>query len=69
MIILAELLLKRLQVHGLVRRTSILNVERIQEIINIYEKPGRLQIHYMDMSDTSSISNLIININLMNFII
>ena len=36
---LAELLLsKNYIVHGLLRRTSVLNVERIQSIINKYEK-------------------------------
>ena len=46
-------------VHGLLRRTSVLNVERIQETINKYEKIGKLNLHYMDLTDTSSISNLI----------
>ena len=58
---LAELLLEKgYKVHGLIRITSVLNVERIQEIINKYEKIGKLKIHYMDLTDTSSISNLII---------
>ena len=36
---LAELLLKKnYKVHGLLRRTSVLNVDRIQNIINLYEK-------------------------------
>ena len=36
---LAELLLtKNYIVHGLIRRTSVLNIDRIQNIINIYEK-------------------------------
>ena len=47
-------------VHGLIRRTSVLNIERIQGIIDKYEKIGKLKIHYMDLTDTSSISNLII---------
>ena len=57
---LAELLLsKNYIVHGLLRRTSVLNVERIQSIINKYEKKGKLNLHYMDLTDTSSITNLI----------
>ena len=57
---LAELLLeKNYTVHGLLRRTSILNVERIQDTINRYEKSGKFKLHYMDLTDTSSISNLI----------
>ena len=47
-------------VHGLLRRTSILNVDRIQNIINKYENKGRLKLHYIDLTDTSSITNLII---------
>ena len=40
---LSELLLEKgYTVHGLIRRTSVLNVERIQEIINKYEKIGKL---------------------------
>ncbi len=58
---LAELLLKKkYKVHGLLRRTSVLNIERIQEIINQYEKKGQLNLHYVDLTDTASISNLII---------
>tara|TARA_B100000965_G_C19582154_1_gene754066 strand:- start:403 stop:1431 length:1029 start_codon:yes stop_codon:yes gene_type:complete len=58
---LAELLLKKNYiVHGLLRRTSILNVDRIQEIINKYESKKQLMLHYMDLADTSSITNLII---------
>ena len=57
---LAELLLKKKYiVHGLMRRTSVLNIDRIQDTINQYEKIGKLKIHYMDLTDTSSISNLI----------
>jgi|TARA_B110000037_G_C17123848_1_gene507107 GDPmannose 4,6-dehydratase len=58
---LAELLLeKNYIVHGLLRRTSVLNIDRIQNIIDKYEKSGQLNLHYMDLTDTSSISNLII---------
>ena len=50
---LAELLLKKNYiVHGLLRRTSVLNIERIQDIINKYEKIGRLNLHYIDLTDT-----------------
>ena len=57
---LAELLLKKnYTVHGLIRRTSNLNIERIQDTINKYEKIDKLKIHYMDLTDTSSITNLI----------
>ena len=58
---LAELLLKKKYiVHGLIRRTSVLNIDRIQNIIDKYEKVGKLKIHYIDVTDTSSITNLIL---------
>ena len=57
---LAELLLKKkYKVHGLLRRTSFLNLDRIQHIINKYESSGQLTLHYIDMVDTSSISSLV----------
>ena len=57
---LAELLIKKNYiVHGLLRRTSVLNVERIQDIINKHQKSNKLHLHYMDLTDTSSIGNLI----------
>jgi GDPmannose 4,6-dehydratase len=60
---LSEFLLKKnYEVHGLLRRTSFLNLERIQSAINKYEKIGKFNLHYIDMTDTSSISNLIIKI-------
>ena len=59
---LAELLInKNYIVHGLLRRTSFLNLDRIQEIIDKYENKGILKLHYIDLTDTSSITNLIIN--------
>ena len=58
---LAELLLsKNYIVHGLLRRTSFLNLDRIQDIIDKYESKGLLNLHYIDLTDTSSITNLII---------
>ncbi len=58
---LAELLLsKNYIVHGLLRRTSFLNLDRIQNIIDKYESKGLLNLHYIDLTDTSSITNLII---------
>ena len=57
---LAELLLKKNYiVHGLLRRTSFLNLDRIQHIVNKYETSGQLTLHYIDMIDTSSISSLV----------
>ena len=58
---LAEhLISKNYIVHGLLRRTSFLNLDRIQDIIDKYESKGILNLHYIDLTDTSSITNLII---------
>ena len=58
---LAEFLIsKNYIVHGLLRRTSFLNLDRIQDIIDKYESKGILNLHYIDLTDTSSITNLII---------
>ena len=57
---LAELLIKKnYTVHGLLRRTSFLNLDRIQELISRYENLGIFNLHYIDMIDTSSILSLV----------
>ena len=61
---LAELLLsKGYIVHGIKRRASSLNTERID---HIYQDPHcpqpQLILHYGDMSDTSNLLNLLIKI-------
>lgn len=54
---LAELLLnKGYEVHGLRRRTSLFNTDRIDHLYqDIHEKNVRLILHYGDMTDTSSL--------------
>ena len=58
---LIELLLKKgYTVHGLVRRSSTMNRERIQHLhsnLNIYDK--KLFLHYGDLADESSIREII----------
>jgi len=61
---LAELLLKRdYEVHGLIRRASTFNTERIE---HIYQDPHNPQacifLHYGDLSDAGQLTNLIYNI-------
>ncbi len=61
---LAELLLaKGYEVHGLVRRSSSFNTERLE---GIYQDPHatdyRLRLHYGDLDDGSSLSNVITKI-------
>src|SRR5664279_118342 len=58
---LAELLLEKgYQVHGIKRRASSFNTERID---HIYQDPHvdntRLQLHYGDLSDTSNLTRII----------
>jgi GDPmannose 4,6-dehydratase len=61
---LSELLLsKGYEVHGAVRRSSSFNTERIDHLISSYSKGRQLQLHYSDLLDSSSITNLISNIN------
>lgn len=61
---LAELLLaKGYEVHGIVRRASAFNTERID---HIYQDPhqanARLFLHYGDLSTTEQLTNLIYNL-------
>ena len=61
---LAELLLEKgYEVHGLIRRSSTFNTDRID---HIYSDPhvqnNRLFLHYGDLSDGGQLSNLIYNV-------
>ena len=56
---LAELLIsKGYMVHGLIRRASTFNTERIN---HIYDNPN-LKLHYGDLTDGGSLTNLILEI-------
>ncbi|GAB2779489.1 GDP-mannose 4,6-dehydratase [Nocardioides salsibiostraticola] len=57
---LAEFLLsKGYEVHGLVRRSSVFNRQRIDPIYLDQEMGQRLFLHYGDMTDGISLSNLV----------
>ncbi len=58
---LAELLLEKgYEVHGIIRRASTFNTERIDHIFQDPHETGkRLILHYGDLSDSSNISRLI----------
>ncbi len=60
---LAELLLQKgYEVHGIVRRTSTFNRERIEHLSDPnsrFEKIGEPILHYGDLTDASSIENII----------
>ena len=61
---LAELLLsKGYEVHGIVRRSSTFNTERIDHIYaDPHDPKVRLFLHYGDLSDSGQFSNLIYNL-------
>lgn len=58
---LAELLLEKgYEVHGIVRRASNFNTQRID---HIYKDPkAKLQLHYGDLADTGSVSSLVFDL-------
>lgn len=53
---------KGYEVHGTVRRSSSINTHRIDDLISMYENDGVLNLYYSDLLDSSSMSNLIMNI-------
>ncbi len=61
---LAELLLEKgYKVHGLIRRTSSFNTERIEHIYQDPHDPeARFFLHYGDLSDSGQLTNLIYNV-------
>lgn len=61
---LAEFLLsKGYEVHGIVRRASTFNTERISHIyVDPHEAKARFFLHYGDLSDSEQIANVIYNI-------
>ena len=61
---LAELLLsKGYEVHGLIRRASSFNTQRIDHIyLDPHEHGARLFLHHGDLSDSGQLANLIFNI-------
>ena len=58
---LSELLLKKgYEVHGLKRRTSLINTDRIDNLYNQYNKKNqKFFLHYSDLTDSLNIFNLI----------
>ena len=58
---LAEFLLnKGYTVHGIMRRSSVFNTERIEQIYENPEKPDRkLILHFGDLADASNLNHLL----------
>ena len=50
---------KGYEVHGTVRRSSSVNTERIDHMIAKYSNEDKLKLHYSDLLDSSSLTNLI----------
>ena len=57
-----QLLEKGYELHGLVRRSSNINTFRIDPLISEFGPQGRLNLYYSDLIDSSSLTNLINNI-------
>ena len=62
---LAEFLLKKgYEVHGVRRRASLFNTSRIDHIIKeFYELRDKFILHYGDLTDTTSLLNIIKNVS------
>lgn len=58
---LAELLLEKgYEVHGIVRRVSSFNRQRIHHLFpDIHDKKNKIELHYGDLSDASSLHRII----------
>ncbi|MEO7768009.1 MAG: GDP-mannose 4,6-dehydratase [Ferruginibacter sp.] len=57
---LAELLLKKgYTVHGIKRRSSLINTDRIDHLFNDKTLSDRFQLHYGDLTDASSLLRII----------
>ena len=50
-------------VHGTIRRSSTFNTSRIEPLISEYSQDKKLNLHYSDLLDSSSLNNLINNTN------
>ena len=60
---LSKLLLENdYEVNGIIRRASNFNTDRIDPLIAQYSKNNQLNLYYSDLTDSSSLSNLISNI-------
>ena len=55
----SQLLEKGYEVHGLVRRSSLINTQRIDSLISEHSNSGKFNLYYSDLLDSSSLTNLI----------
>ncbi|MCF6764285.1 GDP-mannose 4,6-dehydratase [Thiotrichales bacterium 19S3-7] len=60
---LAEFLLnKGYEIHGLIRRSSLLNTDRIDHLYKGHQADGNFYLHYGDMTDSMNLTRLIAEI-------
>ena len=52
------------EVHGIIRRSSSINTERIDHLISEHQNSGSFNLHYGDLLDSSALTNLINKIDL-----
>ena len=50
------------EVHGTIRRASTINTSRIDDLISEYSNSNQLILHYSDLTDSTSLSNLLTSI-------
>jgi len=50
------------EVHGTIRRASTINTSRIDNLISKYSDSNQLILHYSDLTDSTSLSNLLTSI-------
>ncbi|MDB3866612.1 GDP-mannose 4,6-dehydratase [Acidimicrobiia bacterium] len=57
---LSKLLLEKdYEVHGIVRRSSLINTSRIDPLISEYSESSQFNLHYSDLLDSASLSSLL----------
>jgi GDPmannose 4,6-dehydratase len=56
------LLEKDYEIHGIIRRSSSINTERIDSLISEHKNTGLFNLYYSDLLDSSSLNSLINNI-------
>ena len=57
---LSKLLLQKgYEVHGTVRRNSSINTSRIDPLISEYSEEKKFNLHYSDLTDSTSLTSLI----------
>jgi GDPmannose 4,6-dehydratase len=57
---LSKLLLEKdYEVHGIIRRSSLINTSRIDPLISEYSESNQFNLHYSDLLDSASLSSIL----------